>query len=223
MNTHHWLKPATAALVALFLLTPVVVIAAPPRKVACVGDSITWGYGVFNRDTEAYPAQLARLIGPGYQVRNFGRIWATVARLGDSPYLGSPEAKAARDWQADLVILQFGTNDSKSQNWLSAEQFMTDFSQLVGYYRQSASQHQAEILVCLPPPLAISWLGLDNQRLQSQVIPALRQACQQLGLKTIDLYSAFKGKPELYFDGIHPNSQGAEMLARCVAAVMASP
>ena len=41
-------------------------------RVACIGDSITWGYAMTNRVAECYPAQLQRLLGPDYDVRNFG-------------------------------------------------------------------------------------------------------------------------------------------------------
>ena len=32
-------------------------------KVACVGDSITYGYGLVSRDEDAYPAMLQHLLG----------------------------------------------------------------------------------------------------------------------------------------------------------------
>ncbi|HOF09840.1 MAG TPA: hypothetical protein PLV33_07580, partial [Opitutaceae bacterium] len=38
-------------------------------KVACVGDSITAGYALADPAHDAYPSQLARLLGDSYEVR----------------------------------------------------------------------------------------------------------------------------------------------------------
>ena len=58
-------------------------------KVACVGNSITYGTGVANREQKAYPVVLQRLLGKGYQVENFGKPGATLLRRGHRPYLRS--------------------------------------------------------------------------------------------------------------------------------------
>ena len=47
-----------------------------PRKdavrVACVGNSITYGAGIKNRSHDSYPSVLGRLLGDKYWVKNFG-------------------------------------------------------------------------------------------------------------------------------------------------------
>src|SRR5687768_5658034 len=55
-------------------------------RVACVGDSITFGSGVKDRETNNYPAQLGRMLGEKWEVRNFGVSGATMLRKGDKPY-----------------------------------------------------------------------------------------------------------------------------------------
>lgn len=45
---------------------------ASAAKVACVGDSITFGHGLDDPSTESYPAVLADRLGAGHTVRNFG-------------------------------------------------------------------------------------------------------------------------------------------------------
>ena len=49
-------------------------------RVACVGDSITFGAGVKNRGKNCYPAVLGNLLGEGYEVRNFGVNGATLLK-----------------------------------------------------------------------------------------------------------------------------------------------
>ena len=41
-------------------------------KVACVGNSITYGYTLPDRETNAYPAKLQKMLGDDYVVGNFG-------------------------------------------------------------------------------------------------------------------------------------------------------
>ncbi|MBR6371242.1 MAG: xylanase, partial [Bacteroidaceae bacterium] len=43
-----------------------------PVRVACVGDSITYGHGIKDRLHDAYPGVLSSMLGDKYDVRNFG-------------------------------------------------------------------------------------------------------------------------------------------------------
>jgi lysophospholipase L1-like esterase len=43
-----------------------------PVKIACVGNSITYGSGIKNQFQNSYPGLLSQLLGEGYDVRNFG-------------------------------------------------------------------------------------------------------------------------------------------------------
>ena len=55
-------------------------------KVACVGNSVTYGYGIENRETNCYPAQLQQMLGDAYEVENFGHSGATLLNKGYRPY-----------------------------------------------------------------------------------------------------------------------------------------
>ena len=41
-------------------------------RVACIGNSITYGVGTRNPAKDSYPAVLGQMLGDGYEVRNFG-------------------------------------------------------------------------------------------------------------------------------------------------------
>ena len=45
---------------------------ASPVKVACIGNSITYGSGIPDRPCDSYPSQLGRMLGDQWIVRNFG-------------------------------------------------------------------------------------------------------------------------------------------------------
>jgi len=55
-------------------------------KVACVGNSITEGYGLANQSKTAFPVILDSILGTGFSVLNFGRSGATAQKQGDVPY-----------------------------------------------------------------------------------------------------------------------------------------
>ncbi|ULT27085.1 hypothetical protein KUH03_10080 [Sphingobacterium sp. E70] len=43
-----------------------------PIKVACIGNSVTFGYGLAHPAQDSYPVQLQALLGQEFEVRNFG-------------------------------------------------------------------------------------------------------------------------------------------------------
>ena len=63
-----------------FLLLGQRVVASVPVRIACVGDSITWGVGLHHRHTEVYAALLQKRLGKGYRVLNCGRPGATALK-----------------------------------------------------------------------------------------------------------------------------------------------
>lgn len=58
-----------------------------PIRVACVGNSITFGSSIANRDKDSYPAVLGQMLGEGYEVRNFGFSGRVLLMDGDYPYM----------------------------------------------------------------------------------------------------------------------------------------
>ena len=75
-------------LTLLFLLFSATLILAKPIKVACVGNSITYGYTLEKRELESKsPSQLQRMLGNKYNVGNFGKSGATLLNKGHRPYM----------------------------------------------------------------------------------------------------------------------------------------
>ena len=109
-------------------------------KVACIGDSITFGAGIKDRDHNSYPAQLGKLLGEGWEVRNFGVNGHTLLKKGDHPYVNSGQYKAALAFQPDVVIIKLGTNDSKPNNWRQKNAFIGDYLRMIDSFRKLESQ-----------------------------------------------------------------------------------
>ena len=67
-------------------------------KVACVGNSVTYGYTIPDREINSYPAQLARMLGENYEVANFGKSGATLLNKGHRPYIKQEEFRQALEF-----------------------------------------------------------------------------------------------------------------------------
>ena len=52
--------------------------AADTIRVACIGNSVTYGYGHQDPKATSYPTQLGQMLGNGFDVRNFGHSGATL-------------------------------------------------------------------------------------------------------------------------------------------------
>ena len=68
------------------------------RKVACIGNSITYGARQFlnDREKECYPALLGNMLGEGFEVANFGCSGTTLLKNGNSPYWNTKEYTNAK-------------------------------------------------------------------------------------------------------------------------------
>src|SRR4051794_12474851 len=143
-------------------------------RVACVGDSITFGSGIADRAHNSYPAQLARLLGDRYDVRNFGVSGATLLKNGDKPYWKEKAFQEAKDFQPDLVVIKLGTNDSKPQNWKHKDEFVADARDLVREF--SGLPSHPRVFVCRPVPAYPGNWGIRDEVIRNEVIPLLDEA-----------------------------------------------
>lgn len=102
-----------------------------PIKVACIGNSITYGSGIADRPRDSYPSQLARMLGEKWEVRNFGVSARTMLKKGDFPYWREEAYEQVKAFLPDVVIIKLGTNDTKPQNWKFSGEFFADFRAMV--------------------------------------------------------------------------------------------
>jgi len=183
-------------------------------KIACVGDSITYGAGVKDRAKNAYPFVLGRLLGDKWEVRNFGVSGATLLRKGDKPYEKQKAFQQALDFKPDVLIVKLGTNDTKPQNWKHQDQFEADYKWLIEQFRKA--NPEVRVYLCLPVPAFPGNWGINDKTIREGVIPAVRKLAKECQTQIIDLYAALEGKKELVPDKVHPNAEGAAIMARTV-------
>ena len=120
----------------LLLLSTVSATARKVVRVACVGNSITYGTGIANRERDAYPSQLQRLLGKDFVVGNFGKPGATLLRHGHRPYFQQTEFRDALQFKADIAVIHLGINDTDPRNWPNfRDEFVSDYGALMDSLR----------------------------------------------------------------------------------------
>ena len=181
-------------------------------RVACVGDSITAGVGAANG--QSYPAQLGKMLGAKWEVRNFGVSGSTLLNQGDKPYQKEKAFKAALDYKPNVVIIMLGTNDTKPQNWKFKDRFIADYKDLVEQFAKVPSKPR--IFICRPVPVP----GKGNYRINEPSLqeqsPMIDKVAQQMAVGLIDMHAALKDHPEMIPDRVHPNTAGATRMANAV-------
>lgn len=183
-------------------------------RVACVGDSITFGAGVENRDRNNYPAVLGKCLGERFETRNFGVSGATLLKAGDHPYWKTKSFEEAMAYEPDVVVIKLGTNDSKPQNWKNKGQFEGDLGAMIEQFRRLKTRPR--IWVCLPVPVYQDRWGINEAVVRDEVIPAIRKVAERRAVPTIDLHAAMSNRPEWFPDGVHPNALGAANMAQVI-------
>ena len=187
-------------------------------RVACVGDSITYGSGLPAREHNAYPAQLQKLLGDGYEVRNFGVSGATLLKNGDKPYWKEKDFDQAKEFKPNLVIIKLGTNDSKPQNWRHKDEFLADARDLIAAFQ--ALDSKPKVYVCRPVPAFPGNFGIRDQVIHEEIIPLLDEAAKAKDARVIDLYKALSDQAKLFPDKVHPNVEGAKLMAETIAMTL---
>ena len=183
-------------------------------RIACVGDSITFGAGVANRHENAYPIVLEACMGPRFEVRNFGVNGATLLKDGDRPYWNENALSEAESFSPDAVIIKLGTNDSKPQNWIHGNRFADDLRALIA--RFSALDSHPRIWLCLPVPVYQDRWGINERTVSQEIIPVIRQVAKEARIPVINLHAALSNRPDSFPDGIHPDVTGAAMMAQVI-------
>ncbi|MBR6881815.1 MAG: sialate O-acetylesterase [Bacteroidales bacterium] len=189
----------------------------PKVKVSCVGNSITYGMRLEDREHESYPVQLQAMLGDGYEVGNFGKSGATLLRHGHRPYFEQEEFRQAMDFAGDIVVIHLGINDTDPRNWPHfQDEFVGDYLALIDSLR-SVNPKARFILARMTPigsahPRFISGTKVWHGQIQQ----AIETVAHAAGAELIDFYEPLYRYPWLFPDAIHPNAEGAGILAKTV-------
>ena len=177
--------------------------ASGPIRVACVGDSIT--------EITGYPSDLQSMLGDNYTVGNFGATGSTVLLNSWKPYMNQPEFKDAQTFAPNIVVIMLGTNDDLKELEQYNETFEDDYAKLISSFQQLQSNPQ--ILIANSPPIFSNSSDLNPSYLSENIIPQTEDLANKLSLPLIDVYNSFGNHTDYFVDGVHPNEQGAALIA----------
>ena len=179
-------------------------------KVACVGDSITQGFGLGKL---TYPMKLGKMLGEEYEVKNFGLGGRTLLKKGDYPYTNDYTYNTTLHWKPDIIIIKLGTNDSKPHNWSTyGKHFVSDYESLIKRYQSLPSNPR--IFLATPCPIFSAAFGPDcPEVVAKKIAPAVRGLAQSFGLELIEFHERMLGLQELFPDSVHPDIYGTTTMA----------
>ncbi len=226
----HHIRPLFALMFVACMLPAIGQSAgAAPVRIACVGDSITWGFTItHHRLARAWPGVLQKLVGKKFKSANFGHSGATLLKKGNLPYWTTPEFKAATKFDPNIVIIMLGTNDTKPQNWKKyGSQFTANAEALIRHFEHL--QAHPKIYICTPPPVVRNkkrhvgnpW-GINEKVLVHGVIPALKRAARAMHVPVVHVHAQMirlHTKPwyQLFaWDGVHPNPLGQALIGKII-------
>lgn len=196
---------------------PAAPAARRPVKVACVGNSITYGYGIAGRETRSYPAQLQRMLGDGYLVGNFGKSGATLLRRGHCPYNEQPECAEALAFAADIVVIHLGINDTDPRDWPHyGDEFIADYRALIDAFREA--NPSCRVLVARLSPISHRHHRFESgtRDWHAEIQRCIERVAEHAGAQLIDFHAPLYAHPRLMPDGLHPDAEGAAILADVV-------
>jgi|GEM_PF-1377683 len=207
--------------------------------IACVGDSITHGYGIRNPH-KRYPENLGRMLGERFCVGRFGNSGKTAGKCQPGRWYGEQkEFTAALAFKADVYISNLGINDT-SDRWWKPDATERDYATLIQAFR--GSQNATVVLwVKLGPdfcgiPGKQAYPGnvfkgysfptknhcsASNRPIIERIIAKL---ARKYDCETMDAYTEMAKDPEMYkVDGLHPTPEGATKLAKLTYNWLSKP
>ena len=185
-------------------------------RVACIGNSITDGFGIDMASQRGYPAQLQQLLGNDYHVKNFGVSGRTMLNKGDLPYQNELAWRDALAFRPDIVIIKLGTNDSKPENWQYNKGFKDDLQQMVDALQ--ANKNNPRIFLCTPIPAFKPTWNINDSVIVHGITPVINKVAKKNKLQVIDLHTLYANDGDkMIDDGIHPDAKGARRMAEIIA------
>ncbi|EON79113.1 hypothetical protein ADIS_0342 [Lunatimonas lonarensis] len=159
---------------------------------------------------------MQKLLGDGYEVKNFGVSGSTLLKKGDLPYWDQAQFQEALAFKPDILVIKLGTNDSKPQNWVYKGDFLSDYQDMVAAFKEVMPE-AGQIYLCLPVPVFEDNWGITESIIVKEMAPQIKKVARNAKASLIDLRKPFLKKKGLFPDGVHPNAEGNAQMAEIIA------
>lgn len=188
-------------------------------RVACIGNSVTFGYGLEDIAIDSYPAQLQEMLGAKFKVFNFGKSGATLLKNGHNPYWLTDEYQSALDIKPHVVVIHLGLNDTDPRNWPNyRDEFAKDYAELIHQFQTIESNPKPKVWICRMTPI---FHGHPRFKAGTrgwfwQIQNAIELIMQHNNVGHIDLHTPLYSRPDLFPDNLHPTKEGSKIIAQAV-------
>ena len=192
-----------------------------PIKIACIGDSITYGHNPADwgrtQIQNNWPTVLGQTLGDGYDVRNFGQNGLTLSKSGGTPVWNTQKFTDSKNFQPAIVIIMLGTNDSPgSDSAEKRESLKADLRELITVYRELDS-HPVVFIATSPTAFGHGGFGLQPATIHDYIVPLQKEVAYEMDCTVIDLHAYTSNWDAVFPDYIHPNEFGHAAIGKYVA------
>jgi len=167
--------------------------------------------------TTSYPAQLQTMLGDRYVVQNFGHNGATLLRKGHNPYYKTNEFFNALQFNPDIAVIHLGLNDTDPRDWPNyKDDFESDYAWLLDTLKKI--NPLIKIYICRLTPIFSGHPRFKSGTRDwfweiQNLIPQIAKANK---VNMVDLNTPLYKRPDLFADNLHPNVEGASIIASTV-------
>jgi acyl-CoA thioesterase I len=120
----------------------------------------------------------------------------------------------ARNFEPTTVVFMLGTNDARLDTYVKISNFTADYERMINRTQRWNSTQR--IFLVIPPPVFSNMVDLNGTSYVEGVVPRIREVAANMSLPLIDVYTPLKDHPEYFPDGVHPNSEGAKVIAQII-------
>jgi sialate O-acetylesterase len=184
-------------------------------KVACIGNSVTFGFTHKNPQSTSYPTQLQELLGANYEVKNYGISGSTLLKKGHNPYYKTAAYTDMLTFKPDIAIIHLGLNDTDPRDWPNyGDEFMADYSWMIETVRKT--NPSVKVFICRLTPIFNGHPRFlsGTREWYWQIQKLIPQIAKVNKTRLIDFHTPLYSRPELLPDNLHPDEEGASILAK---------
>ena len=117
---------------------------------------------------------------------------------GNKPYMSRMIYEESIKYDADILVLMLGSNDSKPKNWIDMETFLEQYGELLDTYLKENNSPKVYIGICAKAYYADgNTKGKARYNIRPEIVDQIAAALKQ----------------EYEKDGVHPNKDGAKAIA----------
>ena len=143
-------------------------------NIACIGNGVTYGIGIENREKNNFPQQLQYLLGVNYKVTNFGVVNAPVLSNGVNGYNKTAAFTKSQTGNPNIVFVELGLDEIKAADSSIISNITSTLDNFIQSYANLSSRPRIVLLLPLPIFLNDSSL-LNNSVIKNKIIPKIQK------------------------------------------------